>query len=126
MRNNFVLSPHFNLQEFDSPDTGEVMLESELVDRLERLRTLVGKEIYVVSGYRTPEHNRFVGGQANSFHLRGMASDITWRGIEMKRGVALAERAGFNGIGQYPDKYSLHVDVRGYRARWIKVAGRFV
>lgn len=126
MRNDFQLSRHFNLQEFDSADTGEVILESELVLRLERLRELVGRPIFVVSGYRTPEHNRFVGGEDNSFHLRGMASDITWSGIEMKRAVALAEKVGFNGIGQYPDKHSIHVDVRGWKARWIKIAGRFV
>lgn len=126
MRNDFQLTPHFNLQEFESHDTGEVLLNSLLVRKLEALRELVQRPVLIISGYRTPEWNIGVGGASNSYHLRGMAADITWLGFNLDNAVVLAERAGFNGIGRYPGKHSIHVDIRGYRARWTKIAGEFI
>ena len=37
--------------------------------------------IYITSGYRSPELNRKVGGEATSYHLRGMAADITAKSV---------------------------------------------
>lgn len=121
-RNGVRLSKHFELWEFESPDTGEVIVFPELVERLEKLRELVGGPVLVLSAYRTPEHNRGVGGAPDSYHLRGMAADVTWDGFELERAARWAELAGFDGIGRYPRKGSLHVDVRGYLARWTKGA----
>ena len=33
-------------------------------------------DIYITSGYRTPEENERVGGSRNSAHLRGLAIDV--------------------------------------------------
>ena len=47
-----------------------------LVDKvLDPLREKVGK-IKVNSGYRTPEHNRQIGGSPTSQHIKGEAVDI--------------------------------------------------
>ena len=47
-----------------------------LVDKiLDPLREKVGA-IRVNSGYRTPEHNKQIGGATNSQHCRGEAADI--------------------------------------------------
>lgn len=116
--NGFRVSKDFSLYEFESPDTREVRLSQELVARLQRLRDLVGKPVQVLSGYRTPEHNATVRGVAASFHVQGLAADVTWEGFEIEAAVKLAEQAGFDGIGRYAKKGFVHVDVRGYLARW--------
>lgn len=46
-------------------------------DVLDPLREMFGKPILVNSGYRVPELNLMVGGEANSMHKVGMAVDIT-------------------------------------------------
>lgn len=46
-------------------------------DILDPLREMFGKPILVNSGYRVPELNLAVGGEANSMHKVGMAADIT-------------------------------------------------
>lgn len=46
-------------------------------DILDPLREMFGKPILINSGYRVPELNLAVGGEANSMHKVGMAVDIT-------------------------------------------------
>ncbi len=118
--NDFPVSKHFRLSEFESKDTREVRLSPDLVAKLERLRELLGRPVVVLSGYRTPEQNARVGGVAGSAHLKGIAADVTWDDFEMEAAVKLAEQAGFDGIGRYPRKGFIHVDVRGYLARWVE------
>ncbi len=116
--NGFAVSPHFVLYEFESRDTREVKLAPRLVEVLERLRELVGKPVVVLSGYRTAALNAQVGGVAASEHRGGRAADVTWAGFEPGSAVTLAEEAGADGIGIYRAKGFVHVDVRGYLARW--------
>jgi hypothetical protein len=80
-----------------------------------------GKPLHVLSGYRTPEHNAGVPGRASrSQHIEGRAVDIAQPLHIMTYGEFVA--AGFRaqararglikGIGIYPDRRSLHIDVR--------------
>lgn len=46
-------------------------------DILDPLREMFGKPILINSGYRVPELNLMIGGEANSMHKVGMAVDIT-------------------------------------------------
>lgn len=48
---------------------------------LDPLREHWGSPIYVTSGYRCPLLNKKVGGVATSYHLRGMAADITAKSV---------------------------------------------
>lgn len=108
------LSPHFSRREFDSHDGARADPHPELIDRLEQLRTIVGnKPLRIVSGYRSPAHNRAVGGAPRSQHLYNRAADIPYGYAT----VAQAELAGFRGIGS-KDGWAVHVDVRAKRARW--------
>ena len=51
----------------------------------------------VTSTYRSPEHNRRVGGVANSYHLRGRAIDIARRpGVEHWQIAAAYRSAGYS------------------------------
>ena len=46
------------------------------LDKLQALRDRLGKPLIVRSAYRSPEHNRAVGGATRSKHLDGAAFDI--------------------------------------------------
>lgn len=118
MLNDFPLSAHFNLREFQDNSIGVVMLDPELVVLLEKLRTLVGTPLVIHSGYRTPATNTRVGGASNSYHLRGMAADLSWNGMDLDQAASLAATVGFRGIGLKRKNGHLHVDTRPTPARW--------
>ena len=64
----------------NTPTAEAVPLMVDLIDKvLDPVRERWGVPIYVNSGYRCPELNKLVGGAPNSYHLRGMAADITSR-----------------------------------------------
>ena len=117
--NNIYISDNFKLSEFESPDTKEVKVDEKLVDKLQKLRSEVGKPLIINSAYRTPEHNKSVGGVDNSQHLKGTAVDVGLHNLpynadDMEK---LAEDIGFNGIGKY--NTFIHLDVRSNeQARW--------
>ena len=113
---NGQLSPHFHVDEFYSKGNGDLKLNQELITRLEKLRNELKAPIRITSGYRDPRYNRRVGGARNSMHLQGRAADITVVNSSIGEIVNAAERVGFNGIGRYST--FVHVDVRGWRARW--------
>lgn len=74
---------YFKVREFachDGSDT--VLIDDELVNRLDRIRTVFGSGITITSGYRTPAYNASpsVGGARNSQHTKGTAADIQVRG----------------------------------------------
>ena len=109
-------SKHFSERELACKCCGENKVVQKLLDKLEKLRLMIGKPIIVNCAYRCKKHNAEVGGVANSQHLLGTAADIRVVGIKPKELAAWAEKAGFDGIGTYGT--FVHVDVRGTRARW--------
>lgn len=48
------------------------------LQRLDEIRKIYGKPIYISSGYRCKELNDLVGGVSNSQHLTGFAVDIQY------------------------------------------------
>lgn len=93
---------YFNIDEFDSPDepgSGQYMDDSFL-EMIDNARHFSGVPFIITSGYRTKEHNRKVGGKANSAHLDGFAADIACRSSRERAYIigGLLE-AGFNRIG---------------------------
>ncbi|MDO7787882.1 YcbK family protein [Desulforamulus aquiferis] len=112
------LAPHFAESEFACRCCGMVMISMELISRLEKLRQYIGRPVIVSSGYRCPRHNQVVGGAVNSFHMKGLAADIYIVGYSAEKLATVAEWFGFDGLGVYRQGNFIHVDVRGYRARW--------
>jgi len=58
----------------------------------------------VTSTYRSPEHNRRVGGVANSYHLRGRAIDIARRPGVSHYQIAAAYRAAGYSLAESLDE----------------------
>ena len=73
----------------------------------------------VLSGYRTPAHNRAVGGARNSQHVQGRAIDLAPpRGWSVKRFHAVvravaSEDPRIGAVGYY--RWGVHVDIRARR-----------
>ena len=124
------LSSHFALHEFACKDNGmskTVLVDDELVQRLETLRSrLGGKAININSGYRSPAHDKAVGGSGRGFHTRGMAADIWVQGLTCVQLGMLAKEVGFRGIGMYhrkPSEQVVHVDTRPSPCKWLCRSG---
>jgi uncharacterized protein YcbK (DUF882 family) len=97
---------------------------SELLAAAEQLRSDIGMPVIVVSAYRCPEHNRKVGGAANSQHTLGKAMDIRVPGLTPLQLERAAEKVpAITGIGRDDHAGYVHIDVRpGPRARWCYAA----
>lgn len=112
------LSEHFRVREFRSKDGADtILISDELVQVLEAIRRYFGKPITITSGYRTPAHNRKVGGAKGSQHVKGTAADIKVKDVPTWAVAGFLE-ANYRscGIGYYSTW--THVDTRGYRALW--------
>ena len=91
---------------------GVTVVSSRLFPVLDRIRDLVGKPVYILSGFRCPSHNADVGGVSDSQHLLGTAADITYDGIDVDLLSNYAIDSGASGVGSYFDQGFVHVDVR--------------
>lgn len=88
-----------------------------LVRFLDKFRDKVGLPVYINSGIRCKTHNASVGGASSSRHLCGDAADIRCPGKTPKELYDLAcEMLPNGGVGIYT--WGIHVDTRGYKARW--------
>jgi uncharacterized protein YcbK (DUF882 family) len=120
------LSPHFTTEEFrchdGTPAPADVyrQLRALCFNYLEPLRRAYGP-VTVVSGYRTPAHNRAVGGAPQSYHVYrarrvGVAADVKCARGRAPDWHRALDRLGAPGLGAYDDH--VHVDNRAVRARW--------
>jgi uncharacterized protein YcbK (DUF882 family) len=102
--------PHFTPEELACRCCGELAVIPELMDKLELLRTWTGA-IALTSAHRCPRHNHSVGGAPASRHL-GLAFDCARPVRKQPYFAALAAKAGFTGIIQYPERGFVHLDGR--------------
>jgi hypothetical protein len=152
------VSPHFTIGQFLCKEDGGypkyLVLRERLILKLELILEHTNASGFrcdgfvIMSGYRTPSHNRAIGNVKYSRHLWGGAADIfidesPRDGVmddlngDGKIGLPDAEvlydlidelygrpfyAAFLGGLGRYSDTDShgpfVHVDVRGFRARW--------
>ena len=102
--------PNFSPAEIACRGTGKLRLNADALDRLQALRNALGKPLIVNSAYRSPEHNKRVGGAKASKHLEGIAFDISMANHDPVTFIAAARKAGFKGIGTYPRSNFVHID----------------
>jgi uncharacterized protein YcbK (DUF882 family) len=121
------LTNNFSLEEFNSKcgrDIPNNVLPNiiQLAKNLQVLRDAVGKSITITSGYRSPQHNKKIGGAKDSQHVKGLAADIKVSGMTPKEfalvieGLIESGKMKQGGIGIYPSW--IHYDIRGTKARW--------
>jgi uncharacterized protein YcbK (DUF882 family) len=121
------LTNNFTKKEFDSKDGSEMPQDvfvniQKLANQLQVLRDYLGKQISINSAYRSPSHNKSVGGAKNSQHLYGKASDITVKEMTPKQVYDAIEILISNGsmlqggLGLY--NTFVHYDFRGNKSRW--------
>ena len=116
---NLKLSLNFRVKEFACSDGSDpIFIDTELVNVLQKIRTYFGKSVTITSAYRTPTHNKKVGGETYSQHQYGKAADIKVQGVSPKKVAQYAEKLLSNrgGIGIYST--FTHIDVRQTKSRW--------
>lgn len=91
--------PHFRPHEFADPTSGEIGMTLHFMECIENLRKRYGKPIRINSGWRSPDHNRAVGGSPHSQHLYGRAADLHIPRDDLYRVIHYAQEAGFTGLG---------------------------
>lgn len=115
------LSKHFTREEFLCPCCKAGTVDPELITVLEDVREFFGQPVRINSGYRCEKHNKEVGGEPNSMHMKGIAADITVKEVIPSKVAAYLQN-------KYPDTYGIglykswtHIDVRPKKARWSKL-----
>lgn len=98
-------------------DYRSTVLFPKLLPAFEGLRTRLGNRPGIIlSAYRTPEWNTHVGGEHESFHIKGAALDLAFEGIPVldvaRAAVDEAQDSRLiRGVGYYPDHGIVHIDV---------------
>ena len=111
-----TISKNFSYSEFERSETAEKKgivnmiatarvrdsIQALVLNVVQPLRTALGVEMHINSGYRCPELNEAVGGVPNSMHLRGEAADVaTPTPLRLAR-KAVEMGLPFDQIGIYP------------------------
>jgi zinc D-Ala-D-Ala carboxypeptidase len=120
--------PNFSPAEIACRGTGKLLMNEAALDKLQALRDRLGKPLIVRSAYRSPEHNRAVGGAKGSKHLEGVAFDIAMANHDPVAFEAAARAVGFKGFGYYPRSGFIHIDLgpaRSWGERFPKRASAF-
>jgi len=121
------LTRNFSKQEFDSKDGSEMPDEVlsnviKLATQLQRIRNVIKEPLHINSGYRSPAHNKAIGGVKNSQHVLGKAADITSKNFTPAQLYWIIEEMIDSGdllqggLGVYSG--FVHYDIRGTKVRW--------
>lgn len=111
------VSEHFKAKEFQCKDKSDGMLiATELLETLEKIRNNFNAPVIINSGYRTPSWNSKANGAPNSYHCKGMAADIVVKGHDSREVAKYADSImEQGGVIRYTN--FTHVDVREERYR---------
>jgi zinc D-Ala-D-Ala carboxypeptidase len=100
----------FSPREIACKGTGKVLVNEDALDKLQALRDRLRKPLILTSAYRSPEHNRRIGGAKNSQHMQGIAFDVRMDNHDPHEFEAAARAVGFTGFGYYPKSGFMHID----------------
>ena len=115
---NTYLSKNFQVKEFRCKDgTDKMLIDTEMVYILQKIRELARKAVTINSAYRTTSWNKKQNGASNSYHLYGRAFDIWSNGLSNDNICKIANTFGLLGIGRYAN--FVHIDSRT-KNKWHK------
>lgn len=131
------LSQNFTLAELSATDTG--LTNNPTADALpnlikltetilQPLRDMLGKPINVSSGYRSPDVNKRVGGEALSAHLTGRAADIWVAGMTPYQLAKFIQDSGlpYDKVIQEPSWVHVQIAKEGNEPRGQEILARRV
>jgi uncharacterized protein YcbK (DUF882 family) len=87
----------------------ETPIDPKLIRILAQVSAIYDRPIQLVSGHRKPH---VIGTKPTSQHALGRAADIRVAGVGIEELRNLVIRLGARGVGLYPEKGFIHVDVR--------------
>ncbi|MGV3491945.1 MAG: YcbK family protein [Devosia sp.] len=104
-----------------SQDVDNSCMNPQLKNVIGSFERRFGKKIVVNSGYRDPIRNIIGGGADSSMHMRCMAVDFFIPGVPKNQLIAYARsNRDVGGLGCYPGRNFIHVDVRQRPSGWNK------
>ena len=104
---------------------GKVVLVDSVIELIQNIRNEYGSSILINRWYSCPEHNKEVGGASSSFHILGLAVDLRPGDGDLKELYLVCEKAEPNGLGIYPEKKFIHIDLGTRIQRWIYRKGTY-
>lgn len=113
------LSKNFSRHEFECKcGCGYDTVDAELLVVVQDVRDYFGVPVTFNSACRCEKHNKAEGGSKNSQHLYGKACDIVVKDVDPKEVYEYLIKKYYNKYGISLYDTFVHIDVRGYRARW--------
>lgn len=108
---------NFTPKEIASRGDGSILIVPEALDKLQKLRNMLGRPLFIDSAYRDAIHNARVGGAPLSNHRKGIAFDINLINQDKDKLYNAAKACDFTGFGFYNS--FLHIDC-GEPREWRK------
>ena len=117
---------HFSPKEFyckcGKCGLGYDSMEEGILKLIDKIREEFGGPIYITSSIRCRDYNKAVGGATKSYHMFGMACDlspINTTEEKYKKLESITNKLNpKGGVGYYPQYGFVHCDIRGKRGRW--------
>ena len=117
---NKYCSAHTKVKEMRSKDGADkILIDTDLMTMIEKLFSKLQCSKYIISsGYRTPSHDKAVGGNGSGQHTKGKAADACFydkkgKIIPAQIVCCVAQDLGFKGIANISKNYRyVHLDMR--------------
>lgn len=129
------VTKNFKRSEFECPHCHENKIQGALIQLVQKIRDKAGEPVHIESGYRCPEHNKEVGGVANSSHTLGLAADIYigsngnyWPQTKIAALIKDMYKKGelpelkYSYLINGKNKNTVHVDIDKSKKRWRVLA----
>ena len=121
------MTKNFSVHEFNCKDGTPVPQElfpnlETLAKQLQVIRDHIGEPLQVLSGYRSPAHDKKVGGKTKSYHMKAMAADLACKSLTPKKlhslilSLIAQGKIKNGGVGLYPG--FVHYDIGPANRRW--------
>lgn len=106
---------NFTPDEVACKGTGKIVVETNVLDALQKIRDALGKPIRISSFYRAPEYNETVSStRRNGPHTTGLAFDIRCFGDDAVKILYYGLQLGASGVGVQQkgehDRRFIHLD----------------